>query len=277
MMSENTQALPFGELPAHVGRRGLRLQTQGVAGQIHGLAAGGIERVVELRREGRERVARVELGRARGVEFRQGGQVAPDRPGLSPGAAITVPHTRTGSVLDAREEPLKDRRQLPLDVIDVEPFEIQAMSAALAVPGKSVELLGSARALHHDADRARAALRRMRDLGGEEKHITLADRDVDSAIRLDGLQHDVALELIKELRAGVVVKILARIRTAHGHDDELAVLEQQFVADGRLQQRAVLVDPGTQVERRRDVHGGIIPPGIPPARAWRRSRRGAAR
>jgi hypothetical protein len=49
--------------------------------------------------------------------------------------------------------------------------------------------------------------------------------------------------LEEKLLARVMMKILARIGTAHGHDDEGAVLKQQFVAHGRFQQIAILVDP----------------------------------
>ena len=93
-----------------------------------------------------------------------------------------------------------------------------------------------------------AALRRVRDLRGQEKHLAFADRHVDSALSLDGLQHDVALELIEELGTGVMVEILAGIGAADRHHDELAILEQQLVAHGRLEKCAVLIDPGAQVE-----------------------------
>ena len=53
----------------------------------------GIDRMVKLRGKVRERIAGIELGGARGLGLRQGDQPAPERPGLSPGAAITVPHT----------------------------------------------------------------------------------------------------------------------------------------------------------------------------------------
>jgi hypothetical protein len=54
------------------------------------------------------------------------------------------------------------------------------------------------------------------------------------------------------------MKILAGIRPAHGHDDQIAVLKQQFVAHRRFQQVAILVDPQFEIERR-DLHGPIIP------------------
>ena len=210
--------------------------------------------MVKLRCKVRERIAGIELECARGLGLRQRSQPAPDRSGTRVRRRHHGAAHRAGAVLDAREESAEDGRELRLDIMDVQPLEIQTMAAALAVPGKSVELRGGAAPLHHDADRARAALRRVRDFGGQQEHLALADGHVDPAFPLDGLQHDVALELIKELRTRVVVEILARVGTAHGHHDELAVLEQQFVAHGRLEECAVLVDPGTQIERRRNVH-----------------------
>ena len=57
---------------------------------------------------------------------------------------------------------------------------------------------------------------------------------------LHRLKHHVALHLVEELFARIVMKILARIRSADRHDDEFAVLKQQLVADRRLEQLAVL-------------------------------------
>ena len=68
-------------------------------------------------------------------------------------------------------------------------------------------------------------------------------------------KNHVALKLVEELLAFVVVVILAVIRTTHHHDDELRVLEDQFVADRRFEQRAVLVDPFPEVERLELSHG----------------------
>ena len=47
----------------------------------------------------------------------------------------------------------------------------------------------------------------------------------------------------KNSALGIVMEILARIRAADRHDDEFAVLEQELVADRRLEQLSILVDP----------------------------------
>ena len=55
-----------------------------------------------------------------------------------------------------------------------------------------------------------------------------------------------------------MMKILARIGAADGHDDEAAVLEQQLVAHRRLEQLAILLDPSLQIEGWGYSHPPII-------------------
>ena len=107
MVSENTQALPFGEILAHVGRRRFRLQAQGVTAQIHCFAAAGIERMVKLRRE----VARADRGHRARMRSRRrvaARQSACARTGrtLARRRHHGAAH-RAGAVLDAREESLE--------------------------------------------------------------------------------------------------------------------------------------------------------------------------
>jgi len=92
MMPEDAEAPPFGKILAHIGRRRCRLQPQGVTAEIDRFATVSIEGMVKLRRKGGKRVAGIELGCARGLGW-QGSQPAPERGELSPGEAITVPHT----------------------------------------------------------------------------------------------------------------------------------------------------------------------------------------
>ena len=70
------------------------------------------------------------------------------------------------------------------------------------------------------------------------------------------LEHHLAFELVEEFRAFVVVVIGARVRAADDHDDEIAV-DDALVADRRLQQVAVFVDPAFQVNRRQKAHGAV--------------------
>ena len=74
------------------------------------------------------------------------------------------------------------------------------------------------------------------------------DRHVVEIAVVADLEHHVALELVEELLDRIVVVVGALVRPAdhlHGH---VAVLEHLLVADRRLQQVLVLVDPFLEVE-----------------------------
>jgi hypothetical protein len=76
---------------------------------------------------------------------------------------------------------------------------------------------------------------------------------------LNDPQDHVSLELEEQFLAGIMMKILARIRSADRHHDELTVLQQQFIPDRRFEKVSIPVDPPLEVERRRYLHGRIIP------------------
>src|SRR5262249_59133342 len=75
-----------------------------------------------------------------------------------------------------------------------------------------------------------------------------------------GPEHHVAVHLVEELLARIDVKVLARVRAAYHHDDEVAVAESALVADRRPQLRAVGVDPLPQVECLQGLHVASVPP-----------------
>ena len=83
------------------------------------------------------------------------------------------------------------------------------MVAVLAVPEEAVLFAGAALALHDKSDRVGEALRRMRHVRWQQQDVAFADCDVDRLPVLHGLQHHVAFELVEELLARIVVKILA--------------------------------------------------------------------
>jgi len=58
-----------------------------------------------------------------------------------------------------RIEPGKNLRQLRFDIAHGNAFHIQAMPAALAVPGEAVQFIRSAAPFDDDPDAARRALR----------------------------------------------------------------------------------------------------------------------
>ena len=118
----------------------------------------------------------------------------------------------------------------------------------------------------------------MRNVARKQQNLALADRQIDAAAILDGAQEHVALELVEELCARVVVIVLAGIRTADDHDDELGVLEHLLVPDRRLQQVSVLVDPALEIEGGQRLHAvQLVVPAAPAGGSIRECRAGAAR
>src|SRR5262249_39224431 len=81
-----------------------------------------------------------------------------------------------------------------------------------------------------------------------QEDLALADGDVARRAVVDDLQGDVTLDLVEQLLAGVDVVVAALVGPADDHDQEVTVPDSH-VADGRLEQVAVLVDPALQVER----------------------------
>src|SRR5262245_54551481 len=94
----------------------------------------------------------------------------------------------------------------------------------------------------------------MRDVRRKQQDLAFANRHIDVLTVLHSLQQHVAFELIEELFARIDVKVLPRIGTADHHDDELAVAEYLLVADRRLQQVTIFVDPAAEIEGSKRVH-----------------------
>ena len=203
-----------------------------------------------------QRVARIELCRTHRGEIEGGVQRGLERPGE--GAGITVPHT-----LQVRRSGLeKNREKMPGSWLTMSCTATRSRYRQLPHFSQYQENPSSSSGppppLHDDAHAPRGALRRVRNLGRKQKHLSGADRYLRHPARLNGSKHHVAFDLEEEFRTRIVVEILARIRSAHRHDDEFAVLEQELVADRRLEQLSILLDPRAQVEGRYDVHAPII-------------------
>ena len=71
---------------------------------------------------------------------------------------------------------------------------------------------------------------------------------------LDHLDDDVPFDLEEQLLAVLDVVVLPRVRAADDHHLELGVLPDHLVADGRLQEVAVLVDPALEIDRGHQSH-----------------------
>ena len=105
--------------------------------------------------------------------------------------------------------------------------------------------------LEDEAKRVRLALRRVRYPRRQQKTITASHADVFERPPLDGLERQRALELREELLALLQVVVPPLVRPADDHDFEVAA-KQQLVRDGRLEGRAVLLEPRVEVH---GLHG----------------------
>jgi hypothetical protein len=97
----------------------------------------------------------------------------------------------------------------------------------------------------------------VRNVGGQQEHVSLPNGNVVDLSFLHDLEDDVALDLVVELLRGVDVEVLALVGTAHDHHHELLILPDELIADRRLQEVTVFVDPGIEGERcelRHDDH-----------------------
>jgi hypothetical protein len=83
VVTEHSQTPPVGEFLFDEAGTGPGLQPQRVARQIRELAAVGIERLMKLGGERRERIVRIQREGGRGVEFRV----------FQAGAAMSAPQT----------------------------------------------------------------------------------------------------------------------------------------------------------------------------------------
>ncbi len=88
----------------------------------------------------------------------------------------------------------------------------------------------------------------MRDFRRQQQDFTLANRNVYALAILNRLQQHIALELIEKLRSFVVVIVLARVRPADDHDDEVVLIEYLLVAHRWLQQVTMIVNPLPEIE-----------------------------
>src|SRR5690606_6782967 len=168
---------------------------------------------------------------------------------------IQVPAAFAGAVLARGVEAIEHRREILLDVAQGEEFLVQLVVAVLAVPQQAVLLVRQALAFDHQADRAGHALRRVRHARRQVEGLAGADRDVaHGAVLLDAQDH-FAFELMEPLRAFVPVVVGALVGPADRHDDEVAV-DDALVADRRLEQVAMFLDPGLEIDRIGQAHAG---------------------
>ena len=88
----------------------------------------------------------------------------------------------------------------------------------------------------------------MADMRRQQQHIALLERHVPPLSVLDDAERDVALDLVEKLFERIVVVVGALVGPADDRDHEIGILPDLGIADRRLQQVTVLVDPFLEIE-----------------------------
>src|SRR6266850_2079346 len=149
----------------------------------------------------------------------------------------------------ARVERLEKRRQVAHDVLHVDLDAVHARPALRAVPLERVVHVARADLLHHQADRAGRALRRVPVMARQEHDLALLHRDLGRTAILDDVEDDVSPQLEEKLLVRIVVIVRALVGpTDDLHDQVLGGRKDELVAHRRLEQVRVLVDPPGKVE-----------------------------
>src|SRR5204862_6611964 len=157
-------------------------------------------------------------------------------------------------VLLVAEEPVEDGRKVLLDVMESEELFVEQRTAVVAIELHPVLFVREPLALDDETHGIRHPLGRVGSARRKEEDLAGANRDVHGLPALDRLQDHLAFELIEELGSLIEVVVLAVVRPADDHDDEIVSLEDLLVAHRRLEIATVLVDPPLQIQRLR-FHG----------------------
>src|SRR5882672_9251478 len=154
-----------------------------------------------------------------------------------------------------RVKPLEERRKVAHDALQLDLDAVEKMVALLAVPLEAVPDARGAGALDHQAQAACFwALRRMPHMWRHKEDRAFLQLESPGLPVLHQIEKGVALHLVEEFLVGIVVVVGALVRPADDGNDEIRVLPDLRVADRRLEQMPVLLDPFLEVERFQ--HGG---------------------
>ena len=106
-----------------------------------------------------------------------------------------------------------------------------------------------------EADRVGFALWRMRHFGRQKEDFASADRHVYGLVFVDDAQDHIAFQLVEKFFRFIVMEICPLVRTADHHDNEVARIDPYgFVADWRLEQMTVFVDPLLKIDGAETSH-----------------------
>jgi len=147
-------------------------------------------------------------------------------------------------------ERIEQRRQIRHDVFHVDFHAMNECRAARTIPFEAVLHIGRPDLLDDEPDRSGLGpLRRVPQVRRNQQDLALPDRHVARAAVFQHPQHHVAAQLVEEFLVRVVMVVGAGIRPAdHLHDQVVGRSEHDPVADRRLEQVRVPVDPVGEIE-----------------------------
>src|SRR5262245_25591244 len=155
-----------------------------------------------------------------------------------------------GAQRRVRVELLEERRQVGHDRPELDLDPVEGAVAFLAIPLEPVlDPLGPL-TFDHEAQAARLRpLGRVADVRRQQEHRAFLERNFAALAVLDDPEEGIAPELPEELLVRIVVVVGPPVRTADDGHDEVSVLPDLLVADWRLEEVLVLLQPLREVER----------------------------
>src|SRR6185437_12293479 len=151
-------------------------------------------------------------------------------------------------------------RQIVDDAFEIELDAVHQFLAIEAVPLEGIEQAFGTPRLHDEPDRSfLRPLRRMADMRRQQEDFALPDRHVVVLAVVDDLEHHVAAQLVEELLDRVVVEIGSLVGAADHGNHQRGVPPDLLIADRRLQQMLVFVDPFRETEGLKPSHQSRSP------------------
>jgi hypothetical protein len=145
---------------------------------------------------------------------------------------------------------------------DIAAIEIDVFHDCAAILAIKNNMLMFARwppAFDDDPDRIGWADRRVRDIRRNKERFAFPDEVIDDPVPFADADFYVALELIKIFFRIDEMEIVSGIGTLDDHHEKIPAIVKITVADRRLKQVAVLLDPIVDVDRREHPGGGAAP------------------
>ena len=142
-------------------------------------------------------------------------------------------------------EMLHDVAAIEIDVFHQRP-------ALIAVEDDMLMFPRGTPAFHDDANRVRRANRGVDDVRRNEESFPLPNQVINNAVSLPDADFDVALELVKIFLRIDLVKVVPGVWAFDHHDEKIPAIVKVTVADRRLEEVAVFLDPAFEIDGRLD-------------------------